>query len=672
MLPTNLTLLDFEDIKSSIKSYLQTRDEFTDYEFEGSGLSYLIDVLAYNTYYSSFMANMSMNEAFLDSASVRDNIVNIVKAFNYVPKSVTAATACFNLELQTTQTAGAYPNNVTLTSGPVAQGGTYTWNRLDPVTVTTDPSTGIAKFGPLKMREGSIITFRYTVNNFVKQNFVIPSSDADINTLKVSVFANATSTTSDTYNRVTNITEVTATDRVYFISETEDMRYELTFGDGVIGRKLVDGEVIEFEYLVTNGKAANEISSFQFIGKFTDSNGQSYASNDAIFTLTHGAQDGDDPETVESIKYNAPKAYAAQYRAVTAQDYEVILKTIYDNAKNVVAYGGDELDPPIYGKVFIAIRTKTGTDLNDATKKSLSQRLRRYAMASIEPVIEDAKVMYIYPKLFITYDTETSSRDIDKIAANAQDAINNYTRNSTINNFNGTFSKTKFENAITLSDKNIADVSTQISTLLYLPIVKGETNTYCGSTGNQLYDSNPSGGGDDGSGDGDGSGNGGNTGGDGSGCKKAPVVRSGHFYTAENPGVLQYFEDDGEGKLQIYSDTGNRQVVINDNAGTVDYGSGKVCFGPVTIVDPPGGGGDDDYQVPVQIIPDNTTTVPSPDPRTIIEIIVPTITVAPIGTTPPSSIPLNSLTPDIFTETPSVIELPDIDAPGDLSGLTCF
>jgi hypothetical protein len=690
MLPNNLTALDFEDIKSSIKTYLRTREEFLDYDFEGSGLSYLIDVLSYNTYYSSFMANMSMNEAFLSSSTVRDNVVNIAKLLSYTPTSIKCSKACVSLKVQTQQTGESYPNNITLQKGPIATGGNRTWNALSPVTVEVDQTTGIAEFLAVTLNQGSIITFSYLVDNFAKQRYVIPAESADMETLSVTVRPNESSTIKDTYNLVSNITEVKSTNRVYFLSETEDERYEVTFGDGTIGRKLIDGEVIEFEYLVTEGSIANDTSVFTFIGKFIDSNTVNYAPSAAKLTVKEKAQFGSEAETIESVKFNAPRYYAAQNRAVTTQDYETIVKRLYSNAKTVAAYGGDELNPPIYGKVYIAIKTKTGSSLNDATKTSLKTQLRSYAMASIEPVIVDTNTLYIYPRIFASYDPSTASRDVSNITSNIQDAVNQYAQQSEINNFNNNFSLSKFQKAVTSSDPNVADTSTQISLVQYVKATGNQSNTYCVSTGSPLLDSAPNLTLTTGSGTTESE----NTEVDvtitttiNEACKKEPVIKSGKFRLADRPGIDQYFEDDGFGNLVIYYISGNRKVITNPKGGTVDYNSGTICFGPVNIV---GSGGDvpdvnvdgeidspelivgTDFNIAIQSIPSNPSIIYTPDPGSIIEIIVPTISVSPLGTNLPPTIPLNSLTPEIFEIVPPIIEIPDISNNGNLANISCF
>ena len=677
MQPNNLTALDFEDIKSSIKTYLRTRNEFSDYDFEGSGLSYLIDTLAYNTYYTAFNANMSMNEAFLPSATLRDNIVSIAKLLNYVPRSITCSKACLHVEVQTSQTNGAYPSSITLSKGPVASGGNFIWNILSDTTVEVNTTTGIAIFDNLMVKEGSIMDFSYNVNTFQNQNYKIPAEDADISTLIVTVKPNEASTTSDLYNLVDTVTNLTASTRVYFIAEGEDQRYEVRFGDDSVGRKLKDGEVINLEYLVTSGTEANEIQKFTFIGSLSDSLGISPPNGDVTLTTKEKSQQGAPAETVESIKYMAPRYYSSQYRAVTAQDYAVITKKIYSNADSVIAYGGDSLNPPIYGKVYIAIKTKTGSSLNDATKKNIAADLRSYAMASIDPVVIDPDQLYIYPKVYALYDTGVTN-NTSAIKTNIQNSVGDWATQTQINNFNSTFRNQQFQKAITLSDKAITDVSVQTSLLKYIKPQTNQTNTYCISTGSALYNSAPS-----------------NVdGADAAGCKKEPVILSGNFRTADRPGIDQQFEDDGFGKLRTFYNTGNKKVYTNTNAGSINYDTGDICIGPINIV----GAGDNipsstnlnlsdavtgvgsvidtnqlptDLSLPTLFIPSNSSTIPASTPGTIINLINPEVTVSPTGSTPPPTVPLNSLTPKVFNQAPTLVEVASINNTGSLTS-SCF
>ncbi len=661
--PNNLTALDFDDIKASIKSYLRTRTEFSDYEFEGATLNYLIDILAYNTYYTSFNANMSMNEAFLPSSTVRDNVVNIAKLLNYVPQSILASTADLKLVVQTTQTSGSYPSTVTLAKGAVASGGNYIWNLIANTTAEVNATTGIAEFTNLLVKEGSIVSFNYIVNTFASQNYKVPSEDADIGTLAVKVKQNESSTTSDLYNLVDTVTNLTATSRVYFLSEGEDMRYEIKFGDDSVGRALKDGEVIVLEYLVTSGPAANDVSKFNFIGQLSDNLGSEYSSSNTTLTINTNSTGGFNAETIESIKYNAPRYYSSQYRAVTAQDYSILTKKVYPNADAVVAYGGDSLTPPVYGKVYIAVKTQTGATLNDATKKSIAADLRKYALASIDPVVIDPENLYIYTKVFVLYDTGCGS-NTSTIKTDVQNSISQWATQTQINNFNSTFRSQSYEKAITLSNSCITDVSLQTTLLRYVPPVTNQTNTYTISTGSSLYNSAPSKV---------------TLATDGS---KEPILLSGKFRSADRPGVDQQFEDDGYGALRTFYNTGTRKVYTNTKAGTVNYDTGEIAFGPIniigtgtniavsgiTITDSASGAGSisdpallpTGLSLPVQFIPANSSTIPASTPGTIINIVSPEVTINAVGTAPPPTIPLNSLTPTVFDQTPTLVSVTSV------------
>ena len=322
------------------------------------------------------------------------------------------------------------------------------------------------------------------------------------------------------------------------------------------------------------------------------------------------------------------------------------------------------MNPPIYGKVYIVVKTKTGTDLNDATKKELQQDLRKYAMASIDPVVVDPDNMYIYNKVFVQYDTGSGS-NISEISSDIQNGINDWATQTEINNFNSTFRAQQFKKAISLSNNAVSDVSLQTTILKYIKPNTNQTNTYCISTGGALYNSAPS-----------------RDGGDGE-CKKEPILLSGTFRTADRPGVDQQFEDDGYGNLRTFYNTGNKKVYTNNAAGTVNYDTGEICFGPVNIIgagsnvpplsnlnitDSVTGVGNvintddltDGLIIPVLFIPANNATIPATTPGTIINIVNPEITVSPLGTMAPPSIPLNSLTPTVFNQTPSLVEVAPI------------
>ncbi|AGG54300.1 hypothetical protein CYWG_00016 [Cyanophage S-SSM6b] len=664
MIPTDLTAMDFNSIKASIKDYLRTRPEFTDFDFEGATLSYLIDVLAYNTYYSAFNANMAVNEAFLSSATIRDNVVSIAKLLNYTPRSSRAAKACLSFTAQSQLFNDVYPQYVTLRRGIVATGGEYNFVVLDDVNANTD-ANGLASFNKIVVYEGTILTYRYTVSTFKKQKYLIPTDKVDTSTLRVTVKPNAQSTQEDVYVLGEDITQISATSRVYFLTETEDARYELTFGDDVIGKKLEDGEVINISYVKTHEADANDINEFEFVGDLVDQYGRPISDIEGDLFVNERSQLGDGPEAVESIKFTAPRDYTTQLRAVTAQDYSIITKKVYSNAESVIAFGGDELSPPVYGKVYVAVKTKTGNLLNNATKLQIAKDLRKYSMASIEPVIIDPEFLYIPTSLFVFYDPTKTSKSIAELQGLVLGAIEQFAGQEDINNFGSTFSLSKYNKAIGLADTAIDSASVQTTLLRYLTVNADTVDTYCTDFGSPIYDSNPSNDGGD-SGDGSSGGNGGN-GGDGNGgvCYKEPVIKSGQFVTTDRPTVIQYFEDDGFGNLRTYYNSGSSKIYTNNGAGTVDYSTGKICFGPVSISDPTS-------VIPVQIIPTNVSNIKPATPGTIVSLPIPSITVVPIGTQPPSTIPLNNLTPEQYAVVPATITPIDVGNTGDLNNIACF
>ena len=671
MIPTDLTAMDFNSIKASIKDYLRTRPEFTDFDFEGATLSYLIDVLAYNTYYTAFTANMAVNEAFLSSATVRDNVVSIAKLLDYTPRSSRAPKACISFSVQTELFNGVFPQFATLKKGIVVTGGEYNFVTLEDVSANTD-NTGIATFNKVVVYEGANLTHSYTVSSFKKQKYVIPADKVDTSTLRVTVKQNAQSTQEDVYVLATDVTTLNAESRVYFLTETEDQRYELQFGDDVIGRKLEDGEVINISYVRTHEADANDISEFDFVGTVVDQYGRPIGDIEDDLFVNERSQLGDIPETVSEIKFSAPRTYTTQLRAVTAQDYAYITKKVYENAESVIAFGGDQLSPPVYGKVYVAVKTKTGNTLNNASKLQISKDLQQYAMASIEPVVIDPEFLYVPTSLYVFYDPTKTSKSVAELQNLVLGAIEQFADQENINNFGSTFSLSKYEKAISLADNSIDSASVQTTLLRYLKLNPGTVDTYCTDFGSPIYDSNPSNDGGTGSGGGDG-GDGGNGGaGDGTGggtgdakCYKEPVIKSGQFITIDRPDVIQYFEDDGFGNLRTYYNSGSSKIYTNNNAGTVDYGTGKICFGPVEVTDPVD-------QIPVQIIPTNISSVTPATPGTVITLPIPNITVVPVGTLPPPTIPLNNLTPDQFQQLPAVITPIDITNVGDLNNIACF
>ena len=622
-IPSNLTSLDFSEIRESIRSYLRTRDEFTDYDFDGSAASYLLDVLSYNTYYAAFNANMAMNEAFLESATIRDNVVKIANQLNYTPRSVKAPKACVRFAVQT-ETVGSgttYPGTVTLQAGDVfvsaVSGQGYTFTLPSALQSTVDQSTGIATFSKVIINQGNTLTYQYTVDDVKKRDYLIPSDQVDTDLLSVSISPNAQSEEIDTYNLVQNIVDVDGTTRGYFLEETDDQRYNVVFGDGVICRQLIAGEVIKLKYVRTEGTAANGCKQFSFIGRVIDSEGRHVSSSNISLVTIDGAQDGEDVETTLSIKFNAPRAFNSQNRAVTESDYEFITKKVYPQAKSVTAYGGERLSPPIYGKVYISIRTKSGALLNTTTKKRIKNNLLKYSIAAIEPVIVDPITLYIRPKTWAFFDGNKTTLSNNEVASKVLGAVDQYNSQAESTRFNGRIDLSAYQSMIDSSDPSISGNITHMSLGMNIENFNfGQTFTQCIDFNNEIANPNDLSGGAKGT---DGAG-------DGTCVPKYSSVKTGTFYsTGYTEGLLSIqggananqisstslltndtsallpvnIRDDGYGNLIMVTKVDETEVTLKKNVGTVDYQSGQVCVGPVDIASTPDG----TNRVPVTVIP---------------------------------------------------------------------
>lgn len=646
-IPSQLTSLDFFEIKESIRSYLRTRKEFSDYDFEGSSASYLIDILAYNTYYTAFNANMALNEAFLETATVRDNIVRIAKQLNYTPRSVKAPRACVKMIAQTTTSLNGttFPEFATLKKGDVFvadnDNASYTFALTQDIKVAVDSATGQAVFDNVLVYQGNLLTYNYTVDYTKKQDYVIPDENVDTGLLTVDISPTAQSSETDTYSPATNVTNSDSTTRIYYLEETDDMRYRLVFGDGSIGRKLIDGEYITITYVSTDGVEANGAKGFDFIGNVIDSDLRVISPNSITLTTKDSAQDGEDRETPLSVKFRAPRAYATQNRAVTENDYEHIVSEIYPQAASVTAFGGEKLSPPIYGKVYVAIRPKTGNKLNETTKQKIKNDLKKYSVASIEPVIIDPTSYYIIPKSYVYYNGNDTGLTGSQLGTKVLQGIDQFNKNGQTNRFGGRIDGSKFGSMVDQADTSISGNVTQMTLGQNLDkFTFGSVFTQCLDFGNPLYDpSNYSGTPSDGGGDGDdGSGDG-----DGNKCKPTfSVVKSGTFYATgytedlvnltltdgatsaaiASPGlstnqtnqvlVPVNIRDDGQGNLLLVTTRDETELTLNPSVGSVDYATGQVCVGPVAIQGTP----DDTTRLPIQVLPagGSITIPPGVDP----------------------------------------------------------
>ena len=625
-IPSQLTSLDFFEIKESIRSYLRTRKEFSDYDFEGSSASYLIDILAYNTYYTAFNANMALNEAFLETATVRDNIVRIAKQLNYTPRSIKAPRACVKLLAQTSVglSGTSYPEFATLRKGDVFVADndfdSYTFALTQDIQVPVDSGTGLATFDNVLVYQGNLLTYNYTVDYTKRQDFIIPDEKVDTGLLTVDISPTEQSSETDTYSPAANVTNADGTSRIYYLEETDDMRYRLVFGDGSIGRKLIDGEYITITYVSTDGVEANGAKGFNFIGNVVDSDNRVVSPNSISLTTKDAAQDGEDRETSLSVKFRAPRAYATQNRAVTENDFEHIVSEIYPQAASVTAFGGEKLNPPIYGKVYVAIRPKTGTKLNATTKQKIKKDLLKYSIASIEPVIIDPTIFYVLPKSYVYYNGNDTSLTGAQLGTKILQGIDAFNKNGATNRFGNRLDGSKFGAMIDNADNSISGNVTQMTLGQNLDeFAFGQVFTQCLDFGNPLYDpSGYSGTPDD------------DDNGDGGKCKPSfSVVKSGTFYATgytedlvnltlsdgstsaqvSTPGISTSttnqvlvpvnIRDDGRGNLILVTVRDETELTLNPSVGSVNYASGQVCVGPVAIQGTPDG----TTRLPIQVLP---------------------------------------------------------------------
>ena len=479
MANTKLTELDFENIKSLLKDYLKNNTEFTDYDFEGSAISNIVDLLAYNTHYNSFLANMVANESFLDSSILRDNVVLHAKSLGYLPRSAKSSSAIFNFNVFSTFSGliGSSPASVTIKAGTVFNAikdkVTYSLSTpvdiVSPITYINPASPGLggtAPFVGVRLYEGTYLSTTFDVDyGNLDQRFIIPNTGIDLDTLIVKVQPTAQSTTYNTYTRGVKITQITSESKVYFVQEIEDERYELVFGDGVIGEKLQNGARITATYIISSGADANGIqgnTNFIFSGSVVNNLNVSPSSQTITIANAPVTEGGAPSETIDSIKFQAPKFYSTQNRAVTAQDYNTIVRLVYPNVDDIFSYGGEEASPPEYGRVKIVIRPKSGEILSASTKSFIIQKLREYKVASLSTDILDASVLYPVVNSTIYYNAQTTTKTASEIRSLVENAIDVYESSTALSKFGGKLKYSKLVGVIDDADPSISRNSTEI------------------------------------------------------------------------------------------------------------------------------------------------------------------------------------------------------------------
>ena len=463
---TKFTNLDFDQIKTQIKDYLRANSNFTDFDFEGSNLSVLIDALAYNTYISSFNSNLVVNESFLDSATLRENVVSLARNIGYVPRSKSAARASISFNV----TANSTSSSITLQPGLVCVGRSndsdIVFSISESIVAATTVNSGIAtaSFGsatsPIEVLEGTFLTSQFIVDGSLEQRFVL--DNANIDSSSIVAYVGSTGVLGKQYKMIDNIVGISSISDTYLIQEVQDERYELLFGDGIFGRKPENGAVITVQYIVTSGSEGNGPEFFNFAGNFLGDNGQVITpSTIPTINTISAASNGGDIESVDSIKYFAPRLYSSQYRAVTARDYESIVQQVYPNTESVSVVGGEEVDPPQFGTVLITIKPKNGEFVSDFDKTQILTKLKSYSLTGINQKIVDLQVLYVEVESFIYYDT-TKISSVNDLKSKITSALTTYSKSGDVNKFGGRFKYSKVLNVVDNIDKAITSNITRI------------------------------------------------------------------------------------------------------------------------------------------------------------------------------------------------------------------
>ena len=567
---TNYTNLDFAQVKQSLKDYLQSSSDFTDYDFEGSNLSTILDVLAYNTYITSYNANMVANEVYLDSATLRENVVSIARTIGYLPRSRKSAQATVSFYVDVSATTPA-PSSLTLRKGPIAtSSGTFNsssfiFSILDDITVPV--VDGFAVFTNVPIYEGVLVSQNFTYNTRTPyQKFILPNTGIDTELMSVFVKQNEDTNISSRYTLQNNLFQVDATSNIYFMQEVEDERYELFFGDGIFGRELQDGNYITVNYISSNGDSGNGVSQFSFSGRLTYiRNSIEYTVTGGISLLTTGVSSsgGDNIESVESIKKFAPTVYSTQNRAVTSSDYEALIPTkIYPEAESISVFGGEELNPPQYGKVFISIKPRFGDFIPNLIKENIKARLKKYSVAGIVAEILDLKYLFIEIESNIYYNsnyTSSSQALSTKIQTNAE----KYANSTELNKYGARFKYSKFLKILDETDQAVTSNITTVSMRRDLRVVTNTFAEYSIGFGNRFHIKNVN----------------------GYNIKSSAFRISGveqDLYLSDLPNT-----DRLQGSLFFFtvpSLNSQSPQIIRRNIGTIDYTNGIVTLNPVNIV----------------------------------------------------------------------------------------
>jgi hypothetical protein len=553
---TKFTNLDFDQIKTSIKDYLRANSTFTDFDFEGSNFSVLIDTLAYNTYITAFNSNMVVNESFLDSATVRENVVSLARNIGYVPRSRTAAKAQVSFNVSEVDTP-----IITLQAGLVCVGSvdntSYTFSIPD--NISSNVVEGTASFNNIDIYQGTFLTKQFVVDGSLDQRFILNNPFIDTSTISVYVKGINDSGLGIEYSSVDNILEVNSTSRIYLLQEVQDEKYELLFGDGLIGQKLENNAVITVNYIVTDGEDGNGASSFSFSGSIRNANNGAINIGSVSVITNQSSQNGSEIESIDSVKYFAPRIYSSQYRAVTSRDYEAIIKKIYPDTESVAVIGGEELDPPEFGTVSISIKPKNGTFVSDFNKEQIKNKLKQYSISGINQKIIDLKLLYVEIDSSIYYNYSQVSA-VESLKTKVINSLTEYSDSVDLNSFGGRFKYSKVLQIIDNTDTSITSNITKVRIRRDLMAMINQFSQYELCFGNKFHINS-----------------------DGYNIKSTGFKISGESDTV-------YLTDvpNSDGKTGILSivkplSDGNIRIVAK-SAGTVDYVKGEIKLGTINII----------------------------------------------------------------------------------------
>ena len=559
---TQVNSLEFNEIKNQLKEYLRGQAEFSDYDFEGSSLSTLLDVLAYNTYYSAINANLAINENFLDTAVLRENVVKLAKLIGYTPRSARSARATFTVVVQTVYGTGAngrgYPESVQINKGVFASftgdgGKNFIFSIPKDMIVSVNTLDGKATFTGVEAFEGIFITDTFVKTESERQRFILGNLNADTSAMTVEV---SRGTITDAYLEATDITAVSNISKIFFLEESESKRQELVFGDGVLGEALVNGDVIEATYPTSVGGAPNGLKGFSFAGTVKDSRNAPITSGISL-TLDVPPDGGAQPETIDSIKYAAPKFYSSFGRAVTTKDYEVIIPQIYPNVQSIVAFGGEEADPPEYGKVIVVIKPKNADRLSISEKDAVAKKIRSYSVGAVEPKIMDPSVLYIDLVTYVYFNPNTTRRSQEEIKQIIYRTLETVNASAEFNKFGGKFKYSKLGKVIDDAEPAITSNITKVKMRKNVPISLNQRFNYKICFGNRI-----------------------------NAQLDTPTLETNGFKRADGGNRVYYLNDDGLGTIRLYYVTtdGSKQY-IGGNWGTIDYTMGEVTINDLVITE---------------------------------------------------------------------------------------